>query len=313
MNLRYIFFLFCLLLGSACSDVLVDDLSSEQVQLQAPVDNLETSTQLQTFWWEPLDESIDGYLVKVVTPRFDSVVQLILQVEVVDENVYETTLPPGDYQWTVTAFNSRNETAPMIYNLSITADSTADLNSQNVALLSPEPDHFTNDEVVTFLWQHVTGAQEYRIQVASPDFSNSTFFALDAATDDDFFIATLEEGSYQWRVRGENDNSITAYSSQRFTVDLTPPSAPTLVSPGYGDTLDVPVTLSWEVDPESIFDSLFIYSDSLVSPPIITEELSNTDYLFSDNSSTVYFWRLKSIDEAGNVSAFSALRKFFTN
>ncbi len=306
-----LFLLITLLLASGCSDVLVDDLSDEQVQLKAPVNGLITTNQVQAFWWDELEDQVDGYRIEIVSPRFDSIVELVLVADVTDGNIYETTLPSGNYQWTVVAYNSRNETKPMLYDLTIESDSTMDLSSQSLLLVSPLDELSSNETDVTFLWQQLVGANNYKLQVASPDFSNSTYFVLEEDVIDDFYSTTLSEGSYQWRVRAENDNSVTPYISRGFTIDLTAPSAPELLAPNFGDTLSLPVSLSWQTDIGIDMSTLYVATDSLFTAQILELNTSSTSHTFSDNTSSVYFWQVGTVDAAGNESELSEIRKFF--
>ena len=300
-----------LLIASSCSDVFIDDLGEDEVQLRAPVDGLVTNVQAQAFWWDPLEDNVDGYRIEVVSPRFDSIVELIINVDITEGTIYETTLAPGDYQWTVIAYNSRNETEPMIYDLHIDSDTTMNLDGQNLVQVFPENNMHTNETDITFLWQEIEDASNYRIQIASPDFSNSTFFVLDESTTSDFYATTLAEGDYRWRVRAENETGVSPYSTFNVSVDLTAPVAPELLSPTSGDTLALPITLAWEADVDVTLHTIYVATDSLFTNQILESETNTSNYIFTDNTSNRYYWRLKSTDAAGNESSLSATRVFY--
>ncbi|MEL6863593.1 MAG: hypothetical protein AAFP19_04200 [Bacteroidota bacterium] len=311
MRTKITFLLFSLLSIYACSDVIEEDLSDHQVQLRAPADQVVSSNTSQTFWWEELDEVIDGYKLQIVSPSFDSVVQLVLEEEITDALTFTTTLSAGSYEWTVLAFNTSSESEPMIHQLTIQTDSVLDLSSQVLTLLAPEEGLSTQSTDINFLWEPLSDATTYNIQIASPDFTNSTFIQVNEMTNDDFYTATLTEGDYRWRVRAENDNSVTPYAEGTFSIDQTAPAAPILISPANADSVSLPVSLSWEVDESSTMDTLYVYPDSLVSDPILVIGRTDTNFSFDDSSSDSYFWQLRSVDAAGNVSDFSELRKFF--
>lgn len=281
------------------------------MDLNAPADGLLTNVQAHTFWWQELDELVDGYRLEIVSPGFDSVVNLVLRQEVADATTFEYTLNPGTYEWSVVAFNSTSETKPIIYELQITGDSSMDLSMQMVNLVSPTDGFATTETEIDFLWQTLLNARDYKIQIASPDFSNSTFFIDEQTLQTDSYTAVLDEGDYMWRVRAENDQSVTPFSEASFSIDLTAPSAPVLLSPGQSDTLNLPFTLSWEVDPESVMDTLYVFEDSMLSVPVLKTPTINTSFLFNEDVSDVYYWRVRSVDAAGNISPFSELRKFF--
>ena len=312
-NFKYTFTLLFLLLliASSCSDVFIDDLAKDEVQLRAPVDGLVTNVQAHAFWWDALEDNVDGYRLEVVTPRFDSIVELIINADITEGTIYETTLSPGDYQWTVIAYNNRNETKPMIYDLHIGSDSTLNLSGQNLVQVSPENNSHTNETEITFLWEEMADVSNYRIQIADPDFSNSTFFVLDESTTSDFYTTTLVEGDYRWRVRGENESSVSPYSTFNLTVDLTAPDAPELLSPINGDTIALPATLSWEADSDVDMNTLYVATDSMFINTVLEFTTATSSYTFTDNTSDFYYWRIKSADAAGNESPLSATQMFF--
>ena len=310
-TLKYIALLF-LVLGSGwnCSDVLEEDLQDHQVQLRAPANNLTTDLQTHTFWWEQLDEVINGYRLQIVSPSFDSTIQLIADVTITEGESHEMTLASGTYQWTVFAFNSTSETVPVIYDLVIRNDSSLNLSNQQLALVSPINGMITNKTDLTFLWQSLTNADAYKFQLGQPDFSNSTFLVEETTVNTDSYSTTLEEGAYQWRVRAENDLSVTSYTTYQLTIDLTPPAAPILTSPTSGDTLSLPINLSWTADNDTVMDTLYVYKDSLITAPILQVPTTGTQYQFNDTQFDQYFWQVRSVDAAGNAGAFSVVRKF---
>jgi len=157
-----------------CTDVLEQDLDEDQITLLAPADNLVTTEVSQVFWWEASDE-VTGYRIRVVSPSFDSIARLVIDEPITEGLTFETTLPAGVYQWTVVGTNSFSETTPIARNLTILDDSTQNLITQTILLVGPEENQSQSDSMVSFLWQEVEVASNYRIQIATPDFSNSSF------------------------------------------------------------------------------------------------------------------------------------------
>jgi hypothetical protein len=292
-----------------CTDVLEQDLDGDLITLLAPADNLVTTEVSQVFWWEPADEPT-GYRLRMVSPTFDSIARLVIDEEIEEGVTFETTLPAGEYQWTVIGINSFSETTPVIRNLTILDDSTQNLSNQNVLLVSPVDDQVQSDSIVSFLWQELDFASNYRIQIATPDFSNSSFITEDVIVEVDNYSTVLTDSEYQWRVRGENETSVTPYSTHSFFIDSSAPSAPILNTPNDRDTVSAPVFLGWSIDESSSQDTLYIYSDSLLNNLIIQIGLVETSYTFTNPVLDKYFWRLRSVDAAGNVSPFSPVRSF---
>lgn len=297
------------ILVSRCNVFLETDLTNVNVVMKAPTNNLTTTQESQTFWWDYV-AGATFYNIQIVSPSFDSVQQLITDSEVT-ENTFEITLPPGEYQWTVVAYNTNYQSQSEIYNLTI--EESEDLEGQSVLLVSPSDNAITNDNPIRLLWQSLSAATQYHIQVAAPDFTNSTFIiAEDTTTNDYLDISNLADGTYQWRVKAMNNNSETAYTSSNFTVDRTPPTGATLISPSDGANLFLNnnINLTWTSASDAVQDTLIILRDLGTSDEVVlTLPTVDFSYTFIDSTSTTnqtYFWKVKSVDEVGNVSTSSA-------
>ncbi|MFI5219068.1 MAG: hypothetical protein ACHQNT_06230 [Bacteroidia bacterium] len=289
---------------SGCDDFIEPDIENKTISIISPPDSFTSSVSTQTFWWEEL-EGAEEYNLQIVRGTFSYVQQFVLDTTITLTK-FQYSLLPGMYEWRVRGENNGGNTS--YFTRTLTIDSTLDLSSQTVVLTSPQDNYVTNTTVFTFKWQSLYNAEEYRIQIIDSANNNIISDVTQAETEYDY---TLAEGSYTWNVRAQNASSISPYSSRKLTVDLTAPSAPVLVSPlnnaiilfGSNDSL------TWSVDAASVADSLFIDTDSTFSNPnkIFTV---NTYYIITQ-STGAYFWKAKSMDAAGNESAFSAYRKFF--
>lgn len=300
-----------LLLLISCSEIIEPDLEGTEVELLAPADSVMMTTQTQLFWWEELEKIVDVYNIQIVSPSFDSIVTLIADEDITDSDKFEITLAPGIYEWTVIARNSNSQSQSEIRRLIITDDGSQNLANQTLTLVAPLDGGITNETELTFLWGSLSEAEDYTIQVASPDFSNSTFFVLNERTTDDFYTASsLAEGTYQWRVRAENSSTVSPYSSRSFEIDLTAPSVPVLLNPVDGALVNLPINLEWEVDPSSTMDSIYIYTDPALTNLIEKVGTTATSYIFDDPIFQVYYWRVRSYDQSGNGSSFSETRSF---
>ena len=300
--------LLTMILGSRCNVFLETDLTNVNVVMKAPANNLTTTQESQTFWWDYV-AGATFYNIQIVSPSFDSVQQLISDSEVT-ENTFDISLPPGTYQWTVIAYNNNYESQSEIYNLTI--EESEDLDGQSVLLVSPSDNTTINDNPVRLLWQSLSAATQYHVQVASPDFTNSTFIIVDDTTTNDYLdVSNLADDTYQWRVKAVNNISETAYTSSNFTVDRTPPTAATLISPSDGSIffLNNSITLNWTSSSDAIQDTLFVIKDlGQGEETVVTLPTVDFSYTFVDSTSTTsqnYFWKVKSVDEVGNVSTSS--------
>ncbi len=297
-------------LFSACGDFLEDDISKDTVTLKAPADGVAVSQTTLDFWWEKL-EGATSYRIQVVSPSFDSIATLVIDEEITDDTKFEATLPTGTYQWTVIGKNFGYETKEgMVFDLTVTTDSASSLDGSILVLTAPVQDAATNEVDIVFSWQSMLNADDYNFQLASPDFSNNSFILANELLEGTTVSKTLTEGEYLWRVRGQNSSSISPFTERRLTIDLTPPNAPTLTSPADGATVTMPVVLNWIPDLDSERDTLYVYKDSLATISVLKAAMTNSQFSFNDSSANKYFWRLRTVDKAGNIGPYSSLRKF---
>lgn len=304
------YFNICILLSLMClisnCDVLLEpDISRLTVPLKAPANNISTNIESQTFWWDFVDGAT-FYNIQIVSPSFDAVQQLITDSEV-ETNTFEQSLPPGEYEWTVVAYNNSYISKSEIYKLTIEQDSTLD--NQNILLVSPNDNETINENPVRLLWQPLSAANQYFIEVASPDFTNSTYIITSETTTNDYLdVLDLADATYQWRVKAMNTNSQTGFTAQTFTVDRTPPTAPVLNSPADQSIfpLNININLLWTSDSDAVMDTLIITRDlGQGEETILTLPTVDFSYTFMDSTSTTnqtYFWKVKSVDIIGNVS-----------
>lgn len=310
----------CLTLFS-CADIIVpDDILDEQVELLTPTDGLVTDIQTHTFSWGDVS-SAEAYNLRIVAPDFDNPERLVLDSNIIG-NSFTLTLTDSDYQWRVVGFNEAYESQFEVFDLSVSADAGNDLTNQIVNLQIPFNDLCTNSISLLFLWDELIAAEEYVLQIGNPDFSD---LILDTILTNNFLDYTInEEGSYNWRVRAENQNSqtFTAWSGAIFTIDRTAPSIPVLNSPADGATLDYMnqnPDLDWISSVDSALDSLFIFADASGDTLLFTITLETSSFNLEEstidfseiNFQEDYYWQVNSTDKSGNTSDISELRSFY--
>jgi len=310
-NIYILLFLMCFI--SNCDVILEPDISNIIVPLKSPGNNFTSTQESQTFWWDFV-AGATFYNIQIVSPSFDAVQQLITDSEV-ETNTFEQSLPPGEYEWTVIAYNNSYVSKSEIYKLTIEEATT--LENQTVLLVAPINNTIINNNPTRLLWQTLSIAENYAIQIATPDFTNSIYIVSEDTTTNDYFdILDLTDGTYQWRVKALNSNSSTEYTEDNFTVDRTPPTNPILNSPNDGSTffLNNNITLSWTSSSDAVQDTLFITRDLGQSDEVVlTLPTLDQTYTFIDSTSTnsqTYFWQIKSVDVVGNVSTSSS-REFY--
>lgn len=93
-----------------------------------------------------------------------------------------------------------------------------DISNDTIQMITPIQGAIIEGNTVQFSWQNLNGADNYRIQVLN---SNQSY-ALDSLVSTNNFVYTLNPGSYQWRVKGENFAYETQYTFPvGFTVEAS--------------------------------------------------------------------------------------------
>ncbi len=186
-------------------------------------------------------------------------------------------------------------------------------------LLSPENDSWVNDNTPLFDWTDVTDATSYQILVDNdPDFTSPEINDFPTTSEYEPTVE-LEEGIfYYWEVRARNEDTGDSSNWSEvwcFRVDITPPLAPSLISPDNSVTLwvDQP-TFSWsEVsDLSGITYRLEIDNDPNFSSPAYSILLTVTTHQLENKlveNFSPYYWRVTAVDGAGNENS-SVVYKF---
>lgn len=90
------------------------------------------------------------------------------------------------------------------------------INSDLVTPITPTSNSTIINNVVTFSWEALDGADEYRLQVM--DIAQNNTIVLDSLVSGTSFQHPINPGNYQWRIRGENFAYESAYS---FPINFT--------------------------------------------------------------------------------------------
>jgi len=94
-----------------------------------------------------------------------------------------------------------------------------DISENVVSVLAPTDNSILIEGDVVFSWNSIEDAENYRIQVATPDFDNATQIVLDSVVSLTNISKNLQLGNYQWRVRAENSEYQTIFTTQSFTIE----------------------------------------------------------------------------------------------
>lgn len=308
---RISIYLMIILCTSSCDEIFEDDITDTKLEIIAPIDKLVTTKTTLTFWWDELEDA-DSYKLQIVSTCFDTILSIPVDSNLTT-NKFETTLNPGSYEWRVKALNSSTETEWFTRKLTILNE--LDLSNQEVSLKSPKEQDAFNDGEVTFQWTNLPNATSYRVIIRSGTWTGDLIYQTE--TEDNALTWTLDEGKYAWGVVGINDISESQPQNKTFFVDLTAPGKPTLQQPENGSTITATsTTLEWShttTDATAVYDSIYIAKDSTFTESNILNEVKafTTSYSFSSSLYTgIVYWKVKTIDKAGNKSSFSKIFNF---
>lgn len=189
-----------------------------------------------------------------------------------------------------------------------------DISNDVVQLIFPLNGQEIYSNVVNFQWQELNGADKYRVQV----FNNNSGVVIDSLVTATNFNFPMTQGSYQWRVRGENSAYESNYTFNiNFSVietdDLTNQQV-ILTSPTDNlYTNNTALILNWQS-----LDAADTYNFELVNitngQTVVNQQsgLTSTSLTLSNTilqTNAQYQWKVKAVNNTSQ-SAFST-RSFY--
>jgi len=308
MKNKYIVILILLLFQFSCTEIIDPDMSGRQVVLLAPGDSLSACNGRQLFWWSAVDFA-ESYNLQIVSPDFQYVERLILDT-IVEAHKIEFLLSPGNYQWRVASLNNNNSTEYATRTLTI--ENMDGLSSVALFHIEPSDTAYTNTKGQHFFWEADKRIKQYNFnlyylgqRVVSKELSENT-------TEEQLIWG---DGVYKWSVQGISCDSSSSISWSSFYLDTKSPEAPILLNPeNFFETTDSVVLFKWARGTEEtkmkLSDSLFVYADSTLKEILISKKSDTTSYQDTLHANREYYWRVRTIDEAGNLSNYSKVWRF---
>jgi hypothetical protein len=188
--------------------------------------------------------------------------------------------------------------------------------------LLPRSNASVNDNTPTLSWAAPGGTvgtpYTYEVQLAA-DSKFKTLILAPAASAATFRTVStpLADGKYFWRVRTLNQYGAPGAwtKTQTLTVDTVAPAVPQLTKPENNALLtDNTPQLAWKSVSGAKFYVVDVAANSTFTTLVImSASSSKTNYTVPNASALadgVYYWRVRAVDSAGNVSATSATQVF---
>lgn len=301
-----------LVLSTSCSKIFEQDISNDVVILIAPSDSITLPSSNVSFQWEKLNDAI-RYSFEVASPGFDVPHVLILDT-LITATALSIEFGAGNYQWRVRGENGSSSTQYSTRN--ITIDLSTDLSSQSPSLISPSEGLMVSSNSLVFMWNSMYSADQYRFSIRTPDWAGALYGSEITTSNDSISIASIADGQYTWGVRGENQFTVSNYSTRSVWIDTQIPNTPSSIFPSQNASLgDSSITFLWDRLPDTgtpLIDSVYIYSDTLMTTLVTSAESGSESHTDSLGVGT-FFWRVITYDGAANASIASELRKLMIN
>lgn len=204
----------------SCDDILeVEDISSYTVTPLAPANGAILTNASVVFAWDSLEDS-EHYRLQIATPSFETANQIVLD-SLVASTSFAMSLNPNEYEWRLRAENSGYATAYSTQNFTVDTSEPVDISNEQVNLLAPSNNVvFSSTDVINFSWETVSNAENYTVQIATPNFGNAIEITQNETTSNiNFSASSLAIGDYEWRVKASNATYETDYTTQTFSVE----------------------------------------------------------------------------------------------
>ncbi len=250
------------------------------------------------FAWSPVSGAASYHIQVDDDPSFSSP-----EIDTPTSTPYytpESALSPGTYYWHVRASNSCGDGPwSSVWTITILPIPSAP------SLSSPSNGSTISDTTPTFMWDSVSGAISYTIQVDDNSGFNSP--EIDQTTSSTSYTpgSALPDGTYYWRAQASNACGTGSWATVwQFTVDTgcpTPPT-PSLSVPANGSsTCDTTPTFSWGSVSEATPYRIQVGDDSSFSSPEIDTTTSNTNHTpGSALSPGTYYWQVQASNSCGD-------------
>ncbi|WP_323787692.1 hypothetical protein [Psychroserpens sp.] len=110
----------------------------------------------------------------------------------------------------------------LIFGLTLNCDDIIeieDITNKQVEILAPSDNSVLVPSNITFSWTALEQVDSYHLQIATPNFENATQIIIDTLVVATNLSNELSLGDYQWRVRAQNSQYQTQYTTQNFSIE----------------------------------------------------------------------------------------------
>lgn len=297
-----------------CDDVFEEDIENDLVQIISPNEGDVIQGNTIEFSWQPLDGA-DDYRIKVVNENLLTVVDSLVS----DTNI-NFTVSSGEYQWRIKGENFAYSTQ-YTFPINFSVVDSEDLTNQNVILLTPSADFYTNSNSIILTWSPIATAESYTLEIAKINSGQQTTILQEMAITNTNFNAPTnifdEDAEYTWKIKAVNSTSETAFSERMIFIDTSVPSQASLVAPANLSVVtDTTIDFNWLLGSDTgVVQSarksvIEVSTDINFGTLIFSEDIETNSYQYTFNDIGLYYWRVLIYDIAGNTGDYSAVSSF---
>ncbi|MCB0190736.1 MAG: right-handed parallel beta-helix repeat-containing protein [Anaerolineae bacterium] len=234
----------------------IDNTAPALPSLIAPPDGTLTNDPDVTFVWSDVPDAV-SYRLALTSPVTNTILGPFTDTSAA------LSLVDGDgvYTWTVEAIDAATNTSGFTDTWTLTLDTTPP--TSPTLILPPNGSVFTQTNVITFAWtasvDALSGPVTYTLSLND---TPTQTLALTSTT------LTLPDGVYDWTVSATDQAGNTAITTTWvFTIDLSPPPIPMLISPPDGTYTNQPVNFVWSASPDTLTYTLNISDYGTINVP----------------------------------------------
>jgi hypothetical protein len=315
--LKPFYFTLLLLTVISCEDILEEDITNDIINPISPTEGTVVESNIVNFQWNILDGA-DNYRVQL----FDNNGVIVLD-SVVSQTNLTHPVSSGDYKWRVRGENFGYQST---YSLpvSFSVIESTNLTTQQVILSSPSNSFYTNTNSINLAWQDLAPADTYNIEIINVTNGSSIVYQQSGIANTVLNLSNMvfsTDGEYIWKVKAVNTTSATPFSSRTIFIDRTAPNQPQLGLPANNSTqlINQALTFNWTTAADSgtiqsALSYVIEFSNSNTFATLTQSSNASTNSLQQTFTAVGdHYWRVKTLDAAGNVSSYSTIFKFTIN
>jgi hypothetical protein len=311
---------------ASCKEIIAPNISNNTPILILPqVEDTILSNPVH-FKWEEM-EGATKYHLQIVSSSFSDITDYVLDTIIIGTEI-SLSLDSAQFELKLTGLNAGYQSKSIGPIRFWVTGPPSTVSSILVPLISPSNSSYLNNSFNgNFTWGAISGGTNYQFKLVK---GNSLVDGIEiySTPPSNSFETTvpaiglpLSPGQYFWGVKAYIGSTEQLYSTSTFYVDTIVPNQPILSLPSNLDFVNAgSILFSWNFNQTNepfaspVTSILEVSSDVNFSPGSLVFTSSGTEFSHSfEMVSGIYYWRVRNIDGAGNISLISEQRTLTIN